>query len=150
MPNVKARTWIALASASALGLALVGWATYAGLLWVCEQGDYTILVTRLDANETPARFVNLTSEDLVEYPLISDVLATYGNPAIYPGARFEGEFLVYPIVTRPSDTRVTETMRFLAERFGGRPYPVVITTGDGVCYTWELLVSDPGPFGPCT
>jgi hypothetical protein len=115
----------------------------------CVYNDYGIFVTRLPDGQTPERFVNLSAADLESHPIITRVLAAYADPSLHPGSRFEDEIFIYPIDLPPSNHTVVDANEFLVSRWGGRPYPVVFTTGEGTYWTWSLSVNDPGPIGRC-
>ena len=116
---------------------------------MCEYNDYTVELRRLPAGEVPSRFVNLTPQDLAAQPLIRQIMDAYDDPSTMPGARFAGDFLRVPLVRPPQNDTARRANDFLVSRFGGAPYPVVVTRGDGAYYEWWFLVADPGPVGPC-
>jgi len=112
------------------------------------QYDYTIVVEHLPDVPVPSAFVNLSTQDLADYPLIRRVLTAFGNTSSYAPAFMRDGVLHYPTPTR-DDPVVTATNSYLVQRWGAGVYPLTLTTGDGEFYTWGLSVSDPGNFAPC-
>jgi hypothetical protein len=111
--------------------------------------EYKIVATRLSPEEVPANYLNLTAQDIAEHPIIGRVQRAYDDASVNPVAYHRDGTLYFPV--RPNERiEAVEANDFLVTDWGARPYPVMITTGDGSYYAWALLVTDPGELLPCS
>ncbi len=111
-----------------------------------------VVMERIPVGQPPSFFLNLSEEELLEYPLINQVLEAYHTPSTYGPARMEDGRLYYPVPIPPGalgNITLLTTNDYLVNQWGARRYPLVLTTGSGEFYTWEVLVSDPGWDAPC-
>ena len=151
---MKRRDWAIIATAVVAAAIFLG--LVVSLRTSTPQCYYEdeVWLRELPSDQVPARVLNLTPEDLAAHPIIERVVDAYRNPGTYPLARFiddpsgGGEYFLYP-VPYSNHSALRRTNDYLVGRWDMRNYPLNITLGDGITYSWEVGVSDPGYYDSC-